>query len=60
METRLKEHHRHIWLGHPYKSVVAEHRFNPNHLIKFQDTQILSTAPGCMDLSGWWLSWRFT
>ena len=28
---------------------VAEHRFNHNHLIKFQDTQILSTVPGYMD-----------
>jgi hypothetical protein len=59
-ETRMKEQHRHIWLGHPDKSAVAEHRFNHNHLIKFQDTRILSTVPGYMDLSGWWLSWSFT
>jgi len=60
METRMKEHHRHIWLGHPDKSAVAEHRFNRNHLIKFHDTRILSTVPGYMELSGWWLSWSFT
>jgi hypothetical protein len=28
IETRIKEHHWYIQLGHPNKSVVAEHRFN--------------------------------
>ena len=37
IETRIKEHHRYIQLGHPNKSVVAEHRFNYDHLINLQD-----------------------
>ena len=45
----IKEHHSYIWLGNPDKSAVAEHRFSLNHLIEFQDTQILSTVPGYMD-----------
>jgi hypothetical protein len=49
IEIRIKEHHRNIWPGHPDKSVVAEHRINHDHLIKFKDTQILSTVPGYMD-----------
>jgi hypothetical protein len=49
IEIRIKEHQQHIWLGHPDKSVVAEHRLNHDHLIKFQDTQILSTKPSYMD-----------
>jgi len=60
MGTRMKQHHRHIQSGHPDKLAVAEHRFNHNHLIKFHDTRILSTASGYMDLSGWWSSWSFT
>jgi hypothetical protein len=49
IETRIKEHHRHIRLGHPDKSTVAEHRPTHDHLIRFQDTQILSTTSGYMD-----------
>jgi hypothetical protein len=49
IETRIKEHHWHIWLGHPDKSAVAEHRFNHDHLIKFQDTSILSTKSSYKD-----------
>lgn len=49
IETRIKEHHQHIWLGHPDKSAVAEHVVTHNNLIKFQDTWILSTVPGYMD-----------
>jgi hypothetical protein len=47
--TRIKEHSRHIQLGHPEKSAVAEHRLTHDHLIRFQDTQILSTISGYMD-----------
>jgi hypothetical protein len=49
IETRIKEHHQPIWLGHPDKLAVAEHRVNHVQLIKFQDTQILSTKFGYMD-----------
>ena len=31
------------------QSAVAEHRFNHNHLFKFQDTQIVCTVPGLME-----------
>jgi hypothetical protein len=48
-ETRIKEHHRYIWLGHPDKSAVVERRLNHDHLIRFLDTQILSTKSGYMD-----------
>jgi hypothetical protein len=34
--TRIKEHSRHIRLGHPEKSAVAEHRFTHDHLIRIQ------------------------
>ena len=44
--SRIKEHSRHIRLGHPEKSAVAEHRLTHDHLIKFQDTQILFTKSG--------------
>jgi len=49
IETRIKEHHLHIRFGHPVKSAVAELRFNHNHVIKFQDTRILSAVPGYME-----------
>jgi hypothetical protein len=44
IRTRIKEHHRHIRLGHPDKSAVAEGRFHHTHLIKFQETWILCTG----------------
>ena len=47
--TRIKGHYWHIWLGHPDKLAVAEYRFNHNHVIKFEDTWILSTVPGNME-----------
>jgi hypothetical protein len=39
--TRIEEHHWHMRLGHPEKLVVAEHRLEHDHHIKFQNTQIL-------------------
>jgi len=42
-------YHWHIRLGYPDKMAVAEHRFNHNHLIKFQDTRIFSIVPGYME-----------
>jgi hypothetical protein len=47
--TSGQVYHWHIRLGYPDKLAVAEHRFNYNHLIKFQDTQILSIVPGYME-----------
>jgi len=47
--VQKKGHHWHIWLGHPEKLAVAEYRFNHNHVIKFEDTWILSTVPGNME-----------
>jgi hypothetical protein len=49
IETRIKEHHRYVQRGHPNKSVVAEHRFNYDHLINLQDSWIHSTKSGYMD-----------
>lgn len=49
VETRITENHRHVRLGHPDKTAVAEHRLSHSHLIKFQDTRILSTVAGYMD-----------
>jgi hypothetical protein len=46
IETRIKEHHRHIRLYHPDKSAVAEHSMNLGHRIQFQDTRILATRSG--------------
>jgi len=42
----MKEHHWHIRFVHPNKSAVEEHRFNHNHVVKFQGTRILSIVPG--------------
>jgi hypothetical protein len=44
IDTRIKDRSRHIRLGHPEKSAVAEHTLNRDHLIRIQDTQILSTT----------------
>jgi hypothetical protein len=49
IQTRIKQHYWHICLGYLDESAVAKHRFNHNHVIKFQDTRILSTVPGYME-----------
>jgi hypothetical protein len=49
IDTRLKEHQRHIHLEHLDKSAVAEHSINLGHRIQLYHTAILSTQPRYMD-----------
>jgi hypothetical protein len=49
VDTRLKEHPRHIRLEHLDKSAVAEHSINLGHHVQLQNTTILSTKPRYMD-----------
>jgi hypothetical protein len=49
IETRCKDHIRHIHLGHQEKSVVAEHRLETGHDVNLSSTSILGKATGYMD-----------
>jgi hypothetical protein len=49
IETRIKEHHRHIRLEQPDQSALAKHSINLGHRIKLQDTTVLSTKATYMD-----------
>jgi hypothetical protein len=49
VDTRVKEHQRHIRLEHPDTSAVAEHSINLGHHIQLQNTIILSTKPRYKD-----------
>jgi hypothetical protein len=49
IETRCKEHMKHIRLDQPEKSAVAEHSANTGHQIDFSNITILDRTSGYMD-----------
>jgi len=48
-ETRIKEHHQHIWLYHLDKSAMAQHSRDLDQCGQFQDTRILAMKTRCME-----------
>jgi hypothetical protein len=49
IETRLKEHKRHLRLGQPEKSAIAEHWTECKNSVQFVDTKMLCRSNGFWD-----------
>lgn len=50
IETRLKEHTKHLQFGQPKKSHIAEHNTDTEHSMKFNHTCRLDNVTGYVDL----------